>query len=85
MVFYKFNKGILKISDKYREGRLTGLEYAAELSLYYMNMEKQIRAYFVEQIDKQMKCNSCLPSSDYKDGLYDALNDVLDEFRKSDN
>ena len=82
IIFYKFNKGILQISDKYREGRLTALEYAAELSLYYMNMEKQIRVYFVEQIDKQMQSNSCLPDSEYKDGLYDALNDVLDTYRK---
>jgi hypothetical protein len=28
-----------------------------------------------------MQQNSCLNDSDYKDGLYDALNDILDELK----
>ncbi len=72
----------MKVSDKYREGRLTALEYVSELTLYYMNIEKEIHKKLVEQIDHQMKSNSCLTESDYKDGLYDALNEILDEYRR---
>ncbi len=79
LILYKFNTGTLKISKKYREGRLTALEYLSELSYYYMQEEKQIQQYFREQILKQMQDYSCLDESEYKHGLYDGLNDVLDE------
>ncbi len=82
LTFYKFNKNVLKVSDKYREGRLTSLNYVSELTLYYMNMEKDIQRQLIGQIDKQMKSNSCLDDSEYKDGLYDALNDMLDEYKR---
>jgi len=79
---YTFNHGTLKVDDKYREGRLTALNYVSELTLYYMRLEQEIRKQFREQIVYQMKSNSCLPESEYKHGLYDALNEILDEYRK---
>ena len=79
LTLYKFNTSTLKISKKYREGRLTALEYLGELSYYYMQEEKQIQQHFQEQILKQMQTYSCLDESEYKNGLYDALNDALDE------
>jgi len=79
---YKFNRGTLLVSDKYREGRLVALNYASALTLHYMRLEREIRQQFREQIDKQMIENSCLPDSEYKNGLYDALNDILDEYKK---
>ena len=82
ITLYTFNKGTLNISNKYREGRLTALNYISELTFYYIQLEKEIRKQFKEQIDLQMKNNSCLPESEYKEGLYDALNDTLDEYRK---
>jgi len=82
ITLYRFNKGLLQVSDKYREGRLSALNYVSELTLYYMNMEKHLHSELRRQIDKQMEQNSCLCSSEYKDGLYDALNDVLDEYQK---
>lgn len=69
----------LLISDKYREGRLATLKYIGELTFYYLQEEKSIKDKFREQLLKEMQQNSCLNDSDYKDGLYDALNDVLDE------
>jgi len=75
LTLYKFNTGTLKISKKYREGRLAALEYLNELSYYYMQEEKQIQQHLREQILKQMQTYY----SDYKHGLYDALNDTLDE------
>ena len=76
---YTFNKNTLQVSDKYREGRLSALKYIGELTFYYFQEEKSIKEKFREQILKQMKQNACLSDSDYKEGLYDALNDVLDE------
>ena len=77
IVLYKFNTTTLIISEKYREGRLTSLEYIGELVFYYMQKEKRIKEDFREQILKQLKENSCLDDTEYKRGLYDALNDVL--------
>ena len=82
ITMYRFNKNTLKVTDKYREGRLTALKYVSELTLYYMNLEKTIPLMFREQIIKQMRSNSCLNDSDYKQGLYDALNEALDQYRE---
>ena len=82
LTLYKFNKEVVKVTDKYREGRLAAIDYAGELALYYMNEEKKICGYLAAEIDKQMKANVCLNGGDYKDGLYDALNDVLDEYKR---
>ncbi|WP_415407946.1 hypothetical protein ACLHDG_05275 [Sulfurovum sp. CS9] len=76
---YTFNKTTLLVSDKYKEGRLAALKYVGELTFYYLQEEKSIKHKLREQILKQMQQNSCLNDNDYKDGLYDALNDVLDE------
>jgi hypothetical protein len=78
ITLYKFNTKVLQISDKYREGRLTALEYVGELTFYYMQQEKNLQQHFHDQILKQMKVHSCLDDTDYKNGLYDALNDILD-------
>ena len=78
ITLYTFNKTTLKVSDKYREGRLTALEYIGELTYYYLQEEKRMQQYFHDQIIKQMQLHSCLEDADYKDGIYDALNEVLD-------
>ena len=74
---YKFNTTVLKVSDKYREGRLTALEYIGELTYYYLQEEKKLQHQFREQVLKQIELHSCLEDNDYKQGLYDALNDTL--------
>jgi len=79
---YKFNKRVLKVSEKYREGRLAAINYSGDLTHYYINEEKKIRNHLVEQINKQMKEYSCLNEGEYKKGLYDGLNDVLDACRR---
>ncbi len=78
ITFYKFNTTTLQISDKYREGRLTALEYIGELTYHYLQEEKKLQQQFHEQILKQMKLHSCLEDTDYKNGIYDTLNEVLD-------
>lgn len=77
LTLYRFNTTTLQVSEKYREGRLTALEYLTELSYYYMQEEKSIENQFKEQIMKQLKLHSCLDDTEYKRGLYDALNEVL--------
>lgn len=77
LTLYRFNTTTLQVSEKYREGRLTALEYLTELSYYYMQEEKSIEDQFKEQIMKQLKLHSCLDDTEYKRGLYDALNEVL--------
>ncbi len=81
LILYKFNKNTLKISDKYREGRLTGLEYIGNLTFFFMQEEKRLQSLFREEILKQMQAYSCLEETEYKKGLYDALNDILDQIR----
>ena len=78
LTLYRFNTTTLQVNEKYREGRLTALEYLTELSYYYMQKEKSIEKQFKEQIIKQLKLHSCLEDTEYKRGLYDALNEVLD-------
>lgn len=78
LTLYRFNTTTLQVNEKYREGRLTALEYLTELSYYYMQEEKSIEKQFKEQIIKQLKLHSCLEDTEYKRGLYDALNEVLD-------
>ena len=78
LTLYKYNTTTLQISEKYREGRLTALEYLGELTYYYLQEEKRIQKQFKEQVTKQLKLNSCLDDTEYKRGLYDALNEVLD-------
>ena len=78
LTLYKFNTTTLQISEKYREGRLTALEYLGELTYYYLEEEKRIQEEFKEQVNKQLELHSCLDDTEYKSGLYDALNEVLD-------
>ncbi|QOR61176.1 hypothetical protein ACM66Z_10880 [Sulfurovum sp. ST-21] len=82
ITMYQFNKNTITETDKYREGRLTALKYASELAYYFLQIEKNLPHQFKKQIDYQMKSNSCLLEGDYKRGLYDGLNNILDELAK---
>lgn len=77
LTLYRFNTTTLQVSNKYREGRVTALEYLTELSYYYMQEEKSIEQQFKEQIIKQLTLYDCLDDTEYKRGLYDALNEAL--------
>ncbi len=76
LTLYKFNNTTLHVSDKYREGRVTALEYLIELTYYYLQEEKKIGEEFKQQISKQLKRYDCLDDTEYKRGLYDALHAV---------
>jgi len=68
-------------SEKYSEGQLAALEYIEKLCFHFLQEEKNIPERFKEEISRQIQQNSCLNDSDYKKGLYDALNDILDELK----
>jgi len=80
--YYKFNKRNLIVAEKYRSGRLAAYEYVGELCFYFMQEEKRIPDQFREQIKGQIRKNSCLKDGEYKQGLFDALNEILDECQK---
>jgi hypothetical protein len=78
LILYTFNKTTLQISDKYREGRLTGLNYIGDLTFYFIQEEKQIQQRLRDEILKQMQFYACLEETEYKQGLFDALNATLE-------
>lgn len=77
LTHYRFNTSTLKVSDKYREGRIAALKYIAELSCYYLQEEKKIQEHFNTQVRKQLDQNSCLDDNEYKRGLFDALEYIV--------
>ena len=70
-------------SKKYAQGQLAALEYINNLCFYYLQKEKNIPEEFKEQIIGQIKKYSTMNDNDYKEGLYDALNGVLDQVNKN--
>ncbi len=63
LTLYQFNTTILNVSDKYREGRLTALEYIGELTYYYLQEEKKIQQQFTKQINGRNTSNHHLKLS----------------------
>ncbi len=78
MTYYRFNTTTLKVSDRYRAGRLKALTYVSELTYRYLQEEKKIQEAFQEHLITQMKEHLLmLEDKEYKKGLYDTLNEVL--------
>ena len=51
----RFNKASLTIDEKYREGRITALNYISDLAFYFIQEEKQLKEHFLEALKKQVK------------------------------
>jgi len=77
--YHKFNRVAKQLDEKYREGKLVAYEYIGELCFYFIQEEKSLVDKFREQIIDQMQKNSCLNETEYKKGIHDVLNEVLDE------
>lgn len=76
MTYYQFNTGTLKVSDKYRAGRLKALSYVNELTYEYLQEEKKIEEAFQQHLVSQMKEHLCLlDDKEYQKGLHDVLNE----------
>ena len=69
---YKFNKG-LDISDKYRKGKVTSLQYVMDLIYHFYEKDKQMKIEFENLLDSQMKEISDLNDGDYKNGVIEIL------------
>lgn len=77
MTYYQFNTSTLSISEQYRAGRLTALQYASELTFQYLQEEKRLKEQFKQKLAEQLKLHKALENSEYKNGLYDGLNEIL--------
>ena len=69
---YKFNKG-LDISDKYRKGKVTSLQYVLDLIYHFYEKDKLLKIEFENLLDSQMKEISDLKDGDYKNGVIEIL------------
>ena len=77
LTYYQFNTSTLKVSEQYRAGRLSALKYVSELTFNYLQEEKRLKEEFKQQLIKQLKLHTALQDGDYKNGLYDGLNEML--------
>lgn len=66
LTYYQFNTSTLKVSEQYRTGRLTALQYASELTLQYLQEEKRLKEQFKQKLAEQMKLHHALQNSEYK-------------------
>ena len=69
---YKYNKG-LNISEKYRKGKVTSLQYVLDLIYHFYEKDKQMKIEFENLLDSQMKEISDLNDGDYKNGVIEIL------------
>jgi len=83
LTYYKYNKHSLNISDKYRHGRVTALNYMQELTFFYFEREKDLKEQLLQDLHKQITVTALLRESDYKRGIYDAISQILQEVEKS--
>lgn len=81
MVPYKYNDLENRGSLKYAKGRVTAYEWINELSYYYIKKEENLKKEFIFYLESKNKEINILKKGDYKKGLKDALNEVLQELK----
>ena len=79
---YRFNTNILEINPRYRQGRIDALEYLTDLTYYYLEREQNLQEAFKKSIHSQIAQHHYLSDTSYKQGLYDALRDLLERIEK---
>ena len=72
LTMYQYNKG-LDISDKYRKGKVTSLQYVLDLIYHFYEKDKLLKIEFENLLDSQMKEISDLKDGDYKNGVIEIL------------
>ena len=82
LTYYKYNKHTLMISDKYRSGRVTALNYIQELTFYYFQKEELLRQQFISDLTRQIAHTASLQEGDYKKGIHDAINNIINEIKR---
>jgi len=73
LTLYKFNRSTLEVDEKYREGRITALNYIADLTFYFMQQEKHLVEEFVAELEKQLQMADALKSPRYSQGIRDSI------------
>lgn len=82
LTYYRYNRHTLIVSDKYRSGRVTALNYVQELTLYYFRKENDLNREFRRKLDLQIRDMAYLYDSDYRRGIVDALLNVIDALER---
>jgi hypothetical protein len=80
LTLYTFNRHTLDIDERYREGRITALNYIAELSFYFMQQEKRLTDSFLEELERQLRELDPLCSPHYRQGIRDSIEALQREF-----
>ena len=79
LTYYTYNKQTLRVSDKYRRGRVTALQYIEELTFFYFRKEKYLKEQFIRDLRAQLSTIAYLDDNDYRAGIDDAITNVLSE------
>jgi len=72
---YKFSKMIEK-SDKYKKGRVDALNWINDIIFHFIQKERNFINEFKEHINTQKGIISDISEGDYKNALYDQLNEI---------
>ena len=78
---YKFSKQ-LEHSEKYNKGRINAYDWVTEIAYFLLEREKKMLSEFEQMlIDKKQELDT-LNNGDYKNGLFDSINDILDYYKE---
>ena len=72
---YKFSKNI-NATERYRKGRIHASTWVNDVIYYYVQKEKNFLKEFVQHIQDQKSIIAVIKDGDYKNGLYDQLQEV---------
>jgi len=75
---YSEDRGTLR----YKKGRITAYEWINNLSYYYIKKEENLKKEFILYLKSKQEEIAVLKDGDYKKGLQDALNEVLEELNQ---
>jgi len=66
----------LEVSDRYRKGRIDASNWVNDMVYYYVQKEKNFLNGFRQHLFDQKDIISAINNGDYKNGLFDQLNEV---------
>lgn len=72
---YQFSK-MLQESEKYKKGRIDALNWINDIIYHFIQKEKNFLSEFKQHIQDQKDIIANINDGDYKDALYDQLNEI---------
>ena len=81
MVPYKYGKHLYRGSAKYKSGRITAYEWINNLTYYYLKEEENLKDKFILNLKFKKQEIELLKSADYKKGINDTINEILEEIK----